>query len=100
MNLSSGAEIASKGRELRDHFLKDGTPIMIGGGLYAYTIIGIDYCEEKEDVRFLILDPHYTGGDGNIKNIFAKGWVGWKDANMFQADAFHNLCMPQIPREP
>ena len=100
MNLSSGAEIATKGRELRDHFLKDGTPIMIGGGLFAYTIIGIDLCEEKDDVRFLILDPHYTGGDGNIKNITSKGWVGWKDASMFQADAFHNLCMPQIPREP
>ena len=80
--------------------MKDGTPIMIGGGLFAYTIIGVDLCEEKDDVRFLILDPHYTGGDGNIKNITSKGWVGWKDASMFQADAFHNLCMPQIPREP
>jgi hypothetical protein len=83
MNLSSGLELVTKARELRDHFLKEGTPIMIGGGLYAHTIIGVDYCEEKDDVRFLILDPHYTGGDGNIKNILAKGWVAWKDVSMF-----------------
>ncbi len=48
MILSSGAEILGKGRELKDHFLTEGTPIMIGGDLYAHTILGIDYCEEKE----------------------------------------------------
>lgn len=42
---------------------------MIGGDLYAYTIIGVDYCDETDDVRFLILDPHYPGSDSNIKNI-------------------------------
>lgn len=36
---------------------------MIGGDLYAYTIIGVDYCDETDDVRFLILDPHYPGSD-------------------------------------
>ena len=69
MNVTSGAQLAFKGKELRDHFIEEGTPIMIGGDLYAYTILGIDYCEEKDDVRFLILDPHFPGSDGNIKNI-------------------------------
>ena len=69
MNVTSGAELVTKGRELREHFIKEGTPIMIGGDLYAHTILGIDYCEEKEDVKFLILDPHYPGSDANIKNI-------------------------------
>lgn len=69
MNLSSGAELATKGRELRNHFLEEGTPIMIGGDLYAYTILGVDYCEELDDTRFLILDPHFPGSDSNIKNI-------------------------------
>jgi hypothetical protein len=73
MNVSSGAELSTKGKELRDHFLTEGTPIMIGGDLYAYTILGIDYCEEKEGtddaVKFLILDPHFPGTDANIKNI-------------------------------
>lgn len=69
MNVTSGAELITKGKELRDHFINDGTPIMIGGDLYAYTILGVDYCEENDDVRFLILDPHYPGNDTNIKNI-------------------------------
>lgn len=75
---------------------------MIGGDLYAHTILGIDYCEEKEGddcLRFLILDPHYPGSDGNIKNILQKGWCAWKDVTMFKADAFYNLCMPLLPRE-
>ena len=67
--MASGLELRTKGRELRDHFLSEGTPIMIGGDLYAHTIIGVDYCEEEDDVRFLILDPHYPGSDTNIKNI-------------------------------
>ena len=84
----------TKGRELKAHFIEEGTPIMIGGDLYAHTIIGIDICEEKEDIRFLILDPHFTGSDANTKNILQKGWCGWKDVSMFKADAFYNLCMP------
>jgi Ufm1-specific protease 2 len=99
MNMSSGYELTTKISELKHHFLTEGTPIMIGGGLYAHTILGIDHCEEKDDVRFLILDPHYTGGDGNIKNIISKGWVAWKDVNMFNPAEFYNLCMPIIPRE-
>lgn len=69
MNVASGLELQTKGKELRNHFISEGTPIMIGGDLYAYTIIGVDYCEEEDDVRFLILDPHYPGADSNIKNI-------------------------------
>ena len=73
MNVSSGADLALKGRELKKHFITEGTPIMIGGDLYAYTILGIDYCEELEGtencVKFLILDPHFVGSDSNIKNI-------------------------------
>eukprot|EP00347_Sterkiella_histriomuscorum_P023599 403334041 len=99
MNVQSGLELASKGRELRDHFLNEGSPIMIGGDLYAHTIIGIDFCEENDEVRFLILDPHYPGSDGNIKSIVQKGWCAWKDVTMFKADTFYNLCMPQRPRE-
>ena len=100
MNVGSGLELLTKGRELREHFLREGTPIMIGGDLYAYTILGIDHCEEKEDcLKFLILDPHYPGADGNIKNILSKGWCAWKDVTMFRADCFYNLCMPLLSRE-
>jgi hypothetical protein len=99
MNLGSGAEILGKAKELKDHFINEGTPIMIGGDLYAHTILGIDYCEEKlggdgDNIRFLVLDPHFPGSDSNIKNVISKGWIGWKEGTMFKADSFYNLCMP------
>ena len=40
---------------------------MIGGDVKAYTIMGVDIGDEE--VRFLILDPHYTGSDSNLKEI-------------------------------
>ena len=37
---------------------------MIGGGQYAYTLLGVDINEKnEEESKFLILDPHYTGND-------------------------------------
>lgn len=33
--VSSGAELASKGRDLSEHFATQGTPIMMGGGVLA-----------------------------------------------------------------
>ena len=34
---------------------------MIGGGVFAYTILVVDYDKVKGVWKFLILDPHYTG---------------------------------------
>jgi len=37
---------------------------MIGGGVLAFTLLGIQYDEEDlEKSKFLILDPHYKGKD-------------------------------------
>jgi len=55
-------------RELINHFNKEGTPIMIGGGVLAHTILGVDFNELSGDSMLLVLDPHYTGGD-DIKII-------------------------------
>ena len=44
---------------------------MIGGGVLAHTIIGVDFDELTGDVKYLILDPHYTGAD-DIKTITSK----------------------------
>ena len=52
-----------------------GTPIMIGGGVLAYTLLGIDFNERTGDCAFLILDPHYTGGE-DLKKIHAGERVG------------------------
>lgn len=36
---------------------------MIGGGVLAYTLLGIEWNQATGDVSFLILDPHFTGFD-------------------------------------
>jgi len=93
MNLSSGSEMANKGRELAAHFDTNGTPVMIGGGVLAFTLLGVDYnpltgtdnliaatrqtmvTPLTGDIRFLILDPHYTGADNldTIQGLFLLG---------------------------
>lgn len=61
--LATGAELATKGHELQEHFRSQGTPVMMGGGALAYTLLGVDFNEETGEIAFLILDPHYTGED-------------------------------------
>ncbi|PIA51486.1 hypothetical protein AQUCO_01100373v1 [Aquilegia coerulea] len=102
MNVRSGAELPEKCRELALHFETQGTPVMIGGGVLAYTLLGVDYNEASGDCAFLILDPHYTGNDDH-KKIVNGGWCGWKKAvdskgrNFFLHDKFYNLLLPQRP---
>eukprot|EP00474_Spongospora_subterranea_P009811 CRZ10269.1 hypothetical protein [Spongospora subterranea] len=94
--LSSGAEFGSKGRELAQHFDSHGSPIMIGGGVLAYTLLGVQIHRHTGQVRYLILDPHYKGGD-NIGDIISKGWCSWRSGDLFDQGAFYNLCMPLNP---
>ncbi|XP_072040093.1 ufm1-specific protease 2-like [Amphiura filiformis] len=98
MFVSSGAEMASKGRELAVHFQTQGTPVMIGGGVLAHTILGVDWSDKSGDIKFLILDPHYTGGE-DLKVIQDKGWCGWKGLDFWDQTAYYNLCLPQRPIE-
>ena len=70
--------------------------VEIGGGVLAHTIIGIDFNEEKGDARFLILDPHYTGGE-DLRIIQNKGWCNWKPSSFWKADSFYNMCLPLRP---
>lgn len=95
--ISSGADLENKGRDLISHFETNGTPIMIGGGVYAYTILGVEYDRVNGKSMFLILDPHYSGTE-DIKTIISKGWCQWKDASLFKKESFYNLCLPQIPK--
>lgn len=73
-----------------------------GGGVLAYTLLGVDYNESSGDCAFLILDPHYTGSD-DLKKIVNGGWCGWKKAvdskgkHFFLHNKFYNLLLPQRP---
>ncbi|XP_015596976.1 ufm1-specific protease 2 isoform X2 [Cephus cinctus] len=94
--VSVGEEMASLGPMLESHFATQGTPIMIGGGVLAHTILGVAYNETTGDIKFLILDPHYTGVE-ILPTILSKGWCGWKTKDFWKKDAFYNLCLPQRP---
>jgi len=100
----TGDDVSANGRVLAHHFETQGTPVMIGGGQLAFTLIGVDFNDRSGEVRFLIMDPHYTGVD-EIAQICPK-WVGWKapdsvthlGTKLFQRDTYYNLCLPQRPR--
>ncbi|KAK9117403.1 hypothetical protein Sjap_016350 [Stephania japonica] len=127
INVRSGSELPEKRRELAMHFETQGTPVMIacdarkspisivaivsaltrnimiiGGGVLAYTLLGVDYNDASGDSAFLILDPHYTGAD-DLKKVVNGGWCGWKKPvdskgrNFFLHDKFYNLLLPQRP---
>lgn len=45
-NVSSGAELAQRGRLLLRHFETVGTPVMMGGGELAYTLLGVHFDDQ------------------------------------------------------
>lgn len=96
ISVNSGAELSNKARELINHFRLQGTPIMIGGGVLAHTILGVHTNFQTGAVKFLVLDPHYTGTE-DIAIIQGKGWCGWKDVTFWDTTAYYNLCCPQRP---
>ncbi|KAH8307421.1 hypothetical protein KR044_011707, partial [Drosophila immigrans] len=96
LHVASGSELSTIASELAMHFQTQGTPVMIGGGVLAHTIIGVDYCVQTGQAKFLILDPHYTGAD-ELATIQIKGWCGWKGMDFWDKKSYYNLCMPQRP---
>ncbi|XP_034044476.1 ufm1-specific protease 2 [Thalassophryne amazonica] len=97
MFVSQGSELVAKGRKLANHFLTEGTPVMIGGGVLAHTILGVAWSETTGQIRYLILDPHYTGAE-DLQVITDKGWCGWKGADFWDQNSYYNLCLPQRPK--
>ena len=86
----------SRARELARHFDETGTPVMMGGGKLAYTLLGVQWDEKTGECAFLILDPHYTGGE-DLKAIVPR-WCGWKKCEDVFARDFYNLLMPIPPK--
>ncbi|XP_078042731.1 UFM1 specific peptidase 2 [Augochlora pura] len=93
---STGEEVSQLASDLIHHFQTQATPVMIGGGVLAHTILGVSCDESNGDVKFLILDPHYTGTE-NLSTIISKGWCGWKNKDFWKKNAFYNICLPQRP---
>ncbi|KAM7536704.1 hypothetical protein Aperf_G00000087782 [Anoplocephala perfoliata] len=81
---------------LADHFASGGGPVMVGGGELAHTIVGVATSVSGR-VRYLILDPHYTGSPSDSTTIIAKGWVGWKEEGFWKPEVPYNLCFLPPP---
>ena len=97
LNLNSGTEILNYLPVLKQHFENYGSPVMIGGGVLAYTLLG--FAEDEDDpekTQFLILDPHYKGKEDLklITNPKQKA-VYWSNHKIFKATNFYNLCCPR-----
>ncbi|BET03059.1 thiolester hydrolase activity [Nesidiocoris tenuis] len=93
VHVPSGKGMLEERFTLASHFEEQGTPVMVGGGQYAYTILGIACGDSPNDTRFLILDPHYVGPH-DVKTILRKNGVSWKSVDMFKSGQFYNLCLP------
>ncbi|CAF4662125.1 unnamed protein product, partial [Rotaria socialis] len=53
IRVERGADMIERVRELMSHFNKEGSPIMIGGGVLAHTILGVDFNESTGDSMLL-----------------------------------------------
>ncbi|KRZ55788.1 Ufm1-specific protease 2 [Trichinella nativa] len=96
LSLNSREELTDWAEELRRHFHSAGTPVMIGGGNLAHTILGVSIDEETGEAKYLVLDPHYAGAE-DLKSITQKGWCGWKTVDFWSSGSFHNLLLPLLP---
>ena len=53
VNVTEGSLLVAQGNVLRSHFLTHGTPVMIGGDVYAHTILGVEIRKGVTDLENL-----------------------------------------------
>ncbi|EGZ06217.1 hypothetical protein PHYSODRAFT_531481 [Phytophthora sojae] len=105
LSVSSGAQLPDIARELIYHFETQGTPVMMGGGQLAFTILGVDYDPDAGVCAFLTLDPHYTGDEDlaaiQYQTVTLEGYkavpCSWRKTTTFAKNSFYNFCLPQRP---
>uniref|UniRef100_UPI00398EF5F6 ufm1-specific protease 2-like n=1 Tax=Pristiophorus japonicus TaxID=55135 RepID=UPI00398EF5F6 len=95
LSFSTGSEIVMSARELSEHFIVQGTPIMVGGEPLAHTVLGVAWNESTGASKFLVLDAHYAGED-DWSSAIERG-VEWKSADFWDQSEPYNICLPQRP---
>eukprot|EP01066_Platyproteum_vivax_P013229 Platyproteum_vivax@DN599_c0_g1_i1.p1 len=96
--LNDAASLSLYSVKLLTHFNEHGSPIMMGVGNFAYTLVGVATETDGDETAYCVVDPHYTGSD-TLKTILDKAWVGWKKLDFFVKVAngsFINLALPQV----
>lgn len=104
LHAQDGTKVSSYINDFIKHFDTLGSPIMAGGSVLAYTVLGVAVNVSKPllpngqpDIKYLILDPHYTGSE-SISTIISDQWCAWKPPTIWKKDAFYNFCLPQTPK--
>ncbi|XP_026208927.1 inactive Ufm1-specific protease 1 [Anabas testudineus] len=96
-----GAELEQVAvEELRQHFERHGSPVMMGGDRdnSSKGILGV--CTGDKGSYLLIIDPHYYGCQLEKTELQRRGWVAWKKVTSLDQSSFYNLCMPQTAKNP
>lgn len=95
VHFSSGLDLCDRISVLEEHFLKTGSPIMIGGDSDSSSKCLLGTCQAADGKYMLILDPHYYGPDPDQKALIESSMLLWRRVDSFMVDSFYNMCLPQ-----
>mmetsp|Transcript_4054 Transcript_4054/g.12698 ORF Transcript_4054/g.12698 Transcript_4054/m.12698 type:complete len:299 (+) Transcript_4054:196-1092(+) len=93
LSVNCASELVDHASTFMEHFTRFGSPIMLGGGSAAVTIVGINVLSNP--VKVLVVDPHYTGMGG--AEAKAQGYVAWKPLeSVGEKGAHYNALLMQV----
>ncbi|XP_050352263.1 ufm1-specific protease 1 [Nymphalis io] len=95
LHVNKGDNLENIIDNLKNHFEKFGSPIMMGGDVDCSSkgIMGVHV--NGVDSSLLVVDPHYVGKEPSNDFLQNKGWVKWQPIKEFLSMSFYNLCLPQ-----
>lgn len=96
IHIPSGKELCNYVSVIKNHFVENGCPIMMGGDRDCSSkgIVGI-HIGEKETC-LLVVDPHFVGKAKSVEQLQNYHWVKWQNLKDFIDSSFYNLCLPQV----
>ncbi|XP_026490726.1 uncharacterized protein LOC113396871 [Vanessa tameamea] len=96
LHVNKGDNLENIVDNLKNHFEKFGSPIMMGGDVDCSSkgIMGVHI--DGVNSSLLIVDPHYVGKEPSKDFLQNKGWVKWQPIKDFLSMSFYNLCLPQV----
>uniref|UniRef100_A0A673ITW9 UFM1-specific peptidase 1 (non-functional) n=1 Tax=Sinocyclocheilus rhinocerous TaxID=307959 RepID=A0A673ITW9_9TELE len=89
-----GKELDQAVKDLHDHFLTRGSPVMMGGDRDNSSKGILCVCTGKRGSYLLVMDPHYFSCPLDKKSVQSQGWVSWKAVGSLDQCSFYNLCFP------
>ncbi|KAJ0006365.1 hypothetical protein NQD34_013638 [Periophthalmus magnuspinnatus] len=90
-----GTDLVQVVGQLREHFERHGSPVMMGGGTDNSSKCVLGVCSGGHGAYLLIADPHYYGAELERTELQRQGWVDWTELSSLDRSSFYNLCMPQ-----